>query len=233
MMTTQEQYIAKIKQLVINRYGSNISSADDCAALSDAVERSVGVRIDMPTLQLLFSRGRTMTPRLMVLSTLAKYVGYEDWSDFCASNTVDVSDEDVKIPIRRRWGVIIATVVGVAVILIGALFVIGDDGEPSKSTPATTPYDLIVEDVAKRYIALTDEECIALRIHDGTNSLALEEQTKEAIAIYKSVVVLSIAEDIRNAAAEKGVDIDDVDVEASAAEIKERCVAILHELIEE
>ena len=235
MMTTQEQYIAKIKQLVVEKYGRSISSADDCAALSDAVEKSVGVRIDMPTLQMLFSRSKpTVPPRLMVLTTLAKYVGYEDWSGFCASNRVDTSDDDVRIPIRRRWGVITATVVGVMVILLGALFLLNDDeaAAPS-STPAPTVYDLVVDKVTDKYIALVDEECIALRIYDGVNRQTLEEETQAAIERYKSDVSLSIAEDIRAAAAQEGIEVDDVSVTASADDITDKCVAILHELLEE
>lgn len=231
-MTTQEQYVAKIKQLVIQKYGRNISSADDCASLSDAIEKSVGVRIDMPTLQLLFSRNKSvMMPRLMVLSTLAKYVGYEDWSDFCAAHTVSSSDDSAKIPVRRRWGVIVATVIGIAVILLGALFVLNGDEEVKSEDKTTAAYNLVVSDVTAKYVMMADIECLALRAHDGTNRIAFEEQTQETISRYRSEVSVAIADDIRAAAAEANIEVDDASVDASAAKITDRCVAILEEIL--
>lgn len=235
MMTIQEQYIAHIKKLVIKQYGSNISSADDCAALSDAVEKSVGTRIDMPTLQMLFSRGSGMVaPRPMVLTALAKYVGYDDWANYCASCNINADDSGEKIPVSRRWGVIIAIAAVVILLAAGAVIYLNSKANEAANKPAVpTAYDNIVEDVKAKYLTLVDEQCVELRVYDSTNRLALESQVDEVVHNYRDEVCIAIADDIRVAADAEGVDVDDATIEASAADISEQCIGIINELLEE
>ena len=234
MMTIQEQYIAHIKKLVIRQYGSNISSADDCAALSDAVEKSVGIRIDMPSLQMLFSRNSGMvTPRPMVLSALAKYVGYDDWANYCASCNIATDVDGERIPVRRRWGVIIAVSIVVIALVAGAVIFIKSSGNEATQSSEPTAYDLIVDDVRTKYITLADEQCVELRVYDSTNRLALESQVEVTVLSYKDEVKVSIAADIRAAADSEGVDVSDEDIEASAVEISDYCIAIINEVLEE
>ena len=234
MMTIQEQYIAHIKKLVIKQYGSNISSADDCAALSDAVEKSVGTRIDMPTLQMLFSRGSGMVaPRPMVLTALAKYVGYDDWANYCASCNINADDSGEKIPVSRRWGVIIAIAAVVILLVAGGVYLFMSKSDDAKQAPVPTAYDNIVEDVKAKYLTLVDEQCVELRVYDSTNRLALESQVDEVVQNYRDEVCIAIAADIRVAADAEGVDVDDATIEASAADISEQCIGIINELLEE
>lgn len=231
MMTTQEQYIAKIKQLVIKRFGSNISSADDCVALSDAVEKEVGIRIDMPTLQMLFSRNsRVVTPRPMVLSALAKYVGYTGWSDFCATCNINGDDDNTKIPVYRRWGVIAAVCVAVVVVVAGVLLFVGRGGDEPKKSDAPTAYDHLVENVADDWLVRTKEHYLELRIYDGVNNLAFDKHVAEFYEEFTAGLTTFIANDIRTKAAEKGLDISGEDVNASAKSVANRCIAIIDEL---
>lgn len=232
MMTTQEQYIAKIKQLVIKRFGANISSADDCVALSDAVEKEVGIRIDMPTLQMLFSRNsRVVTPRPMVLSALAKYVGYSGWSDFCTSCDVNSDDDNVTIPVRRRWGVIIAVFVVVVVAVVGVILFVGRDKAASQQSAEPTAYDLVVEAVADDWLVRTKEHYVELRIYDeGVNKLAFDKHVAEFYDEFATDLATFIANDIRTKAIAEGVDIESEDVEASAQDVADRCTAIIEEL---
>lgn len=231
MMTTQEQYIAKIKQLVVKRFGSNISSADDCVALSDAVEKEVGIRIDMPTLQMLFSRNsRVVTPRPMVLSALAKYVGYTGWSDFCATCNINGDDDNPKIPMHRRRGVIAAICTAVVVVVVGVLFFVGRGGDEPKKSDASTAYDHLVEDVADDWLVRTKEHYLELRIYDGVNSLAFDKHVAEFYEEFTAGLTTFIANDIRTKAAERGVDISGENVDASAKSVANRCIAIIDEL---
>ena len=235
MMTTQERYIERIKQLVVKQYGSNITSADDCAALSEAVEKSVGMRIDMPTLQMLFSRNsRMVTPRPLVLSALAKYVGYEDWGDYCTSCPIDTQDDEHRIPIRRRWSVIIGLAVAVVAIALGVVFMLGSDNKEGATSSVTpSPYDDVVATVTKRYVTLAEEQCVALRVYDSTNRLALEAQVEEFVASYSEQIKPSIKDDIRRTAEEMGVTTNDRMIDNSADSIANECIAIINELLEE
>lgn len=231
MMTTQEQYIAKIKQLVVQRFGSNITSADDCVALSDAVERAVGVRIDMPTLQMLFSRNsRVVMPRPMVLSALSKYVGYTGWSDFCTTCKVDASDSNITIPVRRRWGVIIATAVLFVVVVAGVVMLLGRGGSEEQGSVAPTPYDYVVEDVEEMWLARTEGHYVSLRVYDGANSLAFDRYVAEFTEEFCADLEAFIANDIRTRALVEEVSVEGRDVDASAKAIATKCIAILDEL---
>ena len=231
MMTTQEQYIAKIKQLVVKRFGANISSADDCVALSDAVEKEVGIRIDMPTLQMLFSRNsRVVTPRPMVLSALAKYVGYTGWSDFCATCNISGDDDDHVIPTRRRWGMIAALCAVVAVVVAGVVFFVGRGDDEPKKSDAPTAYDYLVEEVADDWLVRTKEHYLELRIYDGVNNLAFDKHVAEFYEEFTEGLVTFIANDIRTKAADKKIDIRGENIEASAKDVANRCTAIIDEL---
>lgn len=236
MTTTQEQYIIKLKQMVVKRYGSNISSADDCAALSDAVEQAVGVRIDMPSLQMLFSRNnRTVTPRHAVLTALAKYVGYaEGWSEFCFACTPEVESESRKIPIKRRWGAIIGvTCVVIAVAISVLLFVSGNSSSSTKAAEPTQ-YELIVDNVKHTWSVITEERCVVARSYDATNRQAFESNITTLINEYKSnETVEKIVKDIEAQANEMGITYSPNLVDSSAREIVQHCVLIINTLREE
>ena len=45
-MTTQEQYIERLKELVTNEFGRQIMTPEDCMTLSNAVREAVGIAID-------------------------------------------------------------------------------------------------------------------------------------------------------------------------------------------
>lgn len=230
-MTTQEQYIEKIKHLVVKRFGANISSADDCVALSDAVEKEVGVRIDMPTLQMLFSRNsRVVTPRPMVLSALAKYVGYSGWSDFCATCNINGNDDDATIPVRRRWGMIVAICVAVVAVVVGVVLFLGRDTSTTEQSDEPTAYDYMVEAVADDWLVRTKEHYLDLRIYDGDNSLAFDTHVAAFYEEFTQDLTTFIANDIRAKALEEGIDIEGEDVEASAEDVANRCIAIIDEL---
>ena len=236
MTTTQEQYIIKLKQLVVKRYGNNISSADDCAALSDAVEQAIGVRIDMPTLQMLFSRNsRMVTPRHAVLSALAKYVGYaEGWSEFCFACTPELESDGRKIPIKRRWNAIIGvSCIVIALAISVLLFIGGGSKSDTAKVAAPTPYDLVVDDVKYRWSVTTEERCVVVRGYDAENKQAFEGSVATLLEEYHSQnTIENIASDIEAQAAAQGVTYDPELVENSARDIVEHCTLIINALLE-
>jgi hypothetical protein len=236
MTTTQEQYIIKLKQMVVKRFGSNISSADDCAALSDSVEEAVGVRIDMPTLQMLFARSNhVITPRHAVLTALAKYVGYaEGWSEFCFACTPEVESESNRIPVKRRWGAIIGVGCIVIAVAISVLLFMGGDDSNTTKVAEPTQYELIVNDVKESWSIITEVRCIVVRSYDATNREAFERNIATLLEEYKSEqTIKSIAEDIEEHAITKGITYSPNLVDSSAREIAQHCTLIINSLHEE
>lgn len=230
-MTTQEQYIELLKQLVIEKFGQQISSADDCNALSEIIEESVGVRIDMPSLQMLFSRNRMLiTPRPLVLSALARYVGYSSWSDFCTSADITpVKDKD-RQPITRRWGVIILTAIAVGIVVMGVVFMSG--GEDSNTTATVAPATEEVattnlEEVYSRWCAATSEHIIALR----TEAQGIYSNIDKFLAeYYGDTLIESIESDIHLWLANNGTTLDAQTIRTEAEHIAEQCLKMLEVL---
>lgn len=228
-MTTQEQYIERLKQLVIEKFGQQISSADDCNALSEIIEESVGVRIDMPSLQMLFSRNRMLiTPRPLVLSTLARYVGYGGWSDFCtSSDVIPVEDRD-RQPITRRWGVIILTIIAVGIVVMGVVFMSSGEDNDNATTPTTEEVATTnLEDVYSRWCAITSEHIIALR----TEAQGIYSNIDVFLAeYYGDTLIDNIESDIRLWLANNDTTLDAQTIRTEAEHIAEQCLKMLEVL---
>jgi hypothetical protein len=67
-MTTQEQYIQRLKELVIATFGRNITTSEDCIALSNAIVENVGISVDVESLEQLFLGDNShLAPRPVML----------------------------------------------------------------------------------------------------------------------------------------------------------------------
>lgn len=189
-MTTQQQYIERLKGMVAHEFGRSIATVDDCAALSKAVEEATDMRLEADDYATLFFPKTNMAPRPIILSALTRYVGYESWSSFCASSDVlPAADSDV-IPAPRRWGVFILTVAAILVVVITAVVLLNDSNENVK-TYSTQEISAVVEGVEERWLARALEECNALRayIDDADYSERIDNILMEySTTLYEEIV---------------------------------------------
>ena len=230
MTTTQEQYIIKLKQMVVKQFGRNISSADDCAALAETVEKAVGIRIDMPTLQMLFSRNsRTVTPRHAVLSAIAKYVGYaEGWSEFCFACNPE-NDGDNKLPVKFRWSIIVGVACLIVAVAIGVMLLVDSGDKQSETTTikGPTPFELMVEDIKVDWNDIIDEHFMEVRIYQG-NEMVYTDKVASLKEEYKSEAMLErIRKDIEENAKQRGIIYTSNQMEASIEALSDHCISII------
>ena len=162
-MTTQQQYIERLKGMVVLKFGRGIATAEDCVALSEAVAEVTDMHLDANDYAKLFIPQSNIAPRPVTLSTLTRYVGYESWSSFCSSADVLPAEDSDIIPTPRRWGVLILTLIAIVVVVITALLLL-DDGKESEVATADS-VDVVIESVEERWRARTLEECNALRAY--------------------------------------------------------------------
>lgn len=229
-MTTQEQYVARLKEFVEAKFGRNITSLEDCDALSEAVGEATNIKLDSRAFMPIFVHdSRAVAPRPVTLSTLARYLGYNSWSEFCtSSNVLPAEDTDV-IPVVRRWGVIILTALAIVVVAGAIIFLIrAVDGDKSK---VDNRHLEVVERVEQRWVARTMEECNAMRAYKSDSTYV---DMLDAFALeYNELLDAEVLRDIRDAVDGEGISISDENIAAHADTIANRCRAMYNVLYKE
>lgn len=229
-MTTQEQYVARLKEFVEAKFGRSITSLEDCDALSEAVGEATNIKLDSRAFLPIFVHdSRAVAPRPVTLSTLARYLGYNSWSEFCtSSNVLPAEDTDV-IPVVRRWGVIILTALAIVVVAGAIIFLIrAVDGDKSK---VDNRHLEVVERVEQRWMARTMEECNAMRAYKSDSTYV---DMLDAFALeYNELLDAEVLRDIRDAVDGEGISISDENIAAHADTIANRCRAMYNVLYKE
>ena len=229
-MTTQEQYVARLKEFVEAKFGRSITSLEDCDALSEAVGEATNIKLDSRAFMPIFVHdSRAVAPRPVTLSTLARYLGYNSWSEFCtSSNVLPAEDTDV-IPVVRRWGVIILTALAIVVVAGAIIFLIrAVDGDKSK---VDNRHLEVVERVEQRWVARTMEECNAMRAYKSDSTYV---DMLDAFALeYNELLDAEVLRDIRDAVDGEGISINDENIAAHADTIANRCRAMYNVLYKE
>lgn len=223
-MTTQEQYIERLKEMVAAKYGHAILTPEDCAALANVVHEATDGAIDAHSLELIFcAQSKSIAPRPVTLSTLARYVGYNGWSDFCSSReVVPAADADI-IPTTRRWGVIILTFTAIAIVIAAALYLLFAD-------PATNDRDIsaaereVYASVEERWCAIATEECIELRCNSDFANY--NNRVEEVITENIATIERDVAAELEAQAKERGITIDPATIEEYKLQIIYRCTCI-------
>ena len=83
MMNHDKKHIEALKNAVREKFGRTIESASDFDALSLDISLKTGDNISASTLKRVFGYVKyDAAPSLTTLSILARYAGYEGWSDF-------------------------------------------------------------------------------------------------------------------------------------------------------
>lgn len=222
-MTTQEQYIERLKELVKAEFGRPILTHDDCIALSNAVMESVGIDIDIESLEHLFlSDCSNIAPRPLVLSSLARYVGFTGWSDFCTARDVTPTEERKTIPVTRRWGVIGLTAVAILIVIISIIAMVrsskGDEGD-YKSV------DSRFRSVEQEWLARTTEHCNTLReYYDLNDAERYNERVDLFISRYESLLKKRVKSNIEEHALVNKITIDNDTIDETADIIIDKCL---------
>lgn len=216
-MTTQEQYTERLKEMVAAKFGNDILSAKECSALSEAIAEATGENIDHRLLELIYiAKRRNYTPRPAVLSTLARYVGYGDWSDFCSSREVLPAEDTDIIPPARRWGVIILTTAAILIVASTALYLLLGN-KSANIEELCTP-------IKERYAAIATEECNALRLY--ANSADYNNIVAESIATSCERIRREAHAEIVAKAKSHRITLDDATLQTETTAIVNRCMDI-------
>lgn len=170
-MTTQQQYIERLKGMVVAEFGRGIATTEDCVALSKAVAEAIDMHLDANDYAKLFIPQSNIAPRPVTLSALTRYVGYESWSSFCSSSDVLPAEDSDIIPTPRRWGVFVLTVIAIVVVFVAAILLL--NGGSESETVALESADVVIESVEERWLARTVEECNALRAYDSEEDYSM------------------------------------------------------------
>ena len=161
-MTTQQQYIERLKDMVTRKFGRGVATMEDCITLSEAVREATEMQLDAQDYARLFMPKTNIAPRPVTLSALTRYVGYDSWSSFCSSSDVLPAEDSDIIPTPRRWGVFILTLIAIIVVIATAVILLNGGKDTAVALEDT---DIIVERVEERWLARTLEECNALRAY--------------------------------------------------------------------
>ena len=225
-MTTQQQYIERLKDMVVREFGRSIATLEDCVALRRAVEESTDILLDANDYATLFFPKSNIAPRPVILSALTRYVGYESWSSFCSSSDVLPAEDQDFIPTPRRWGVFILTVVAILVVIITAVVLLNDgsDDDANKSKDV----DFVVESVEDRWLARTLEECNALRAY--ADEVDYSERIDSLLNEYSTTLYEEIVVELSASLKEHNITISDEELASYAEVIMAECYTMCETL---
>ena len=220
-MTTQEQYIERLKELVIAEFGRPILTTDDCIALSNAVLESVGISIEHESLEQLFIAEGYAAPRPLMLSSLARFLGYTGWSDFCTAGDITPSEDKDALPIVRRWGVIGLTAIAVIIVVISivALVSSGNSGGDDESV------DSRFRNVEQLWLSRTEERCNTLRTYyNEREAHRYNQRVDKFIDRYEILLEKKVKNDIKDYAIQNKITVDNDTIDKTAEIIIESCL---------
>lgn len=222
-MTTQEQYIERLKELVVSTFGRPIQTHDDCIALSNAVLETVGISVDIDSLEQLFiTCDSHVAPRPLMLSSLARYVGFTGWSDFCTARDIMPADDSDRLPIARRWGVIALTAAAVAIVIISIIVMISSGND---HTSDERMVDSRFRNIEQEWLSRTMERCNTLRGYYNNNETERYNSNVDTfIERYEVVLQKRVKNDIEEYAIKNKITVDNDTIDQTAEIIIDKCL---------
>lgn len=221
-MTTQEQYIERLKELVIAEFGRAILTTDDCIALSNAVLESVGISIEIDALEQLFIAEGYNAPRPLMLSSLARYVGYTGWSDFCTAGDITPSEDKDALPIVRRWGVIGLTAIAVIIVIISIVALVSSGNSNDGNGKMV---DSRFRNVEQVWLSRTSERCNTLRAYYNEREASrYNQRVDKFIDRYEIVLEKHVKNDLKDYAIQNKITVDNDTIDQAAEIIIENCL---------
>lgn len=220
-MTTQEQYIERLKELVIAEFGRPILTTDDCIALSNAVLESVGISIEHESLEQLFIAEGYAAPRPLMLSSLARFVGYTGWSDFCTAGDITPSEDKDALPIVRRWGVIGLTAIAVIIVVISIVALVSSGNSDGDDESVDSRF----RHVEQLWLSRTEERCNTLRTYyNEREANRYNQRVDKFIDRYEIVLEKKVKNDIKDYAIQNKITVDNDTIDKTAEIIIESCL---------
>lgn len=224
-MTTQEQYMARLSVMVPQKFGRAISTIEDCEALGDAVAEATNIKLDARAYAPLFVEAqRGVAPRPVTLSTLARYLGYSSWGDFCNTTIPVPNDRTDLVETPRRWGVIILTIVAIVVVIAAVALLIVMGSGKGDAIEDSGKVQAVVTEVSERWMARTIEHCNAVRAYEGEEEYA--ERIDSFVTEYDAALKQGIEADIRATSSQRGLSLRDAEVAHYGDSIATRCRAM-------
>ena len=224
-MTTQQQYIERLKGMVVLKFGRGIATAEDCVALSEAVAEVTDMHLDANDYAKLFIPQSNIAPRPVTLSALTRYVGYDSWSTFCSSSEVRPAEDSDIIPTPRRWGVFILTIVAIIVVVVTAIALLGGGKD---DVVVVENADVVVAMVEERWLARTIEECNALRAYADEQNYS--ERIDAFMAEYCTTLYDEISSHIISDMQRHSISLTDDEVASYANSIVVQCCTMCETL---
>lgn len=227
-MTTQEQYIERLRELVEAKFGRTITTMEDCEELSAAVGEATNIRLDSRAFVPLFcDRNSQIAPRPVTLSALTRYLGYSSWGDFCTTSSLHPSKHRDTIALPRRWGVIILTIAAILVVITTILILLlGGKGDRTDAR-----FEPLADSIEQVWVARTIEECNAVRSDYGTEEY--RQSIDDFISSYQQTLNTEIANDLRRASNEQAIVATDARIMAQRDSIALRCKTMYEALYKE
>lgn len=226
-MTTQQQYIERLKDMVALEFGRSIATMEDCIALSKAVEEATDIILDANDYAALFIPKSNIAPRPAILSALTRYVGYDSWSSFCSSSDVLPAEDRDIIPTPRRWGVFVLTLVAIVVVIVTALVLLNDGSDESREV-AKHNLDTVVESVEERWLARTLEECNALRAY--ADEADYSERIDSLLEEYSVTLYSEIVSELTSMLQQHNISISEEEIASYSEVILAQCYAMCETL---
>lgn len=227
-MTTQEQYIERLRELVEAKFGRTITTMEDCEELSVAVGEVTNIRLDSRAFVPLFcDRDSQIAPRPVTLSALTRYLGYSSWGDFCTTSSLHPAKDKDAIIIPRRWGVIILTA-GAILVVITTILILLLGGKRDRTDARFEP---LADSIQQVWEARTIEECNAIRSGYGTEEY--RQSIDDFINTYQQTINSEIANDLRRVSNEQAIVATDARIMAQRDTIALRCKAMCEALYKE
>ena len=162
--------IDALKDAVVGTFGRTLDAPTDFDALSSEIQNKTGETISPSTLKRLYGYIKPATaPRPSTLSTLARYVGFTGWSDFC-----DVGCVQIGVPKKqnryRTWCYYVLAGAGICMLIIFILRFAG-----MAFTEPETP-EQKVERIKLRCAAFAKERCDSIRnLRSGRDIITYKE----------------------------------------------------------
>lgn len=222
-MTTQEQYIERLKELVVAEFGHTIQTTEDCIALRNAVLEGVGIDVDTDSLEQLFVTEKMhIAPRPLTLSALARYVGFSSWSDFCTAREVTPSEDRDALPTVRRWGVIILTAIAVLTVFISIIALVSSGNSDEGNDQMV---DSRFRNLEQSWLARTTEHCNTLRTYYNSNDSALfNERVDRFMSRYETLLNKRVKSEIEEYAIKNKITVDNDTLDQTAEIIISKCL---------
>ena len=182
----------------------------------------MGISIEIDALEQLFIAEGYNAPRPLMLSSLARYVGYTGWSDFCTAGDITPSEDKDALPIVRRWGVIGLTAIAVIIVIISIVALVSSGNSNDGNGKMV---DSRFRNVEQVWLSRTSERCNTLRAYYNEREASrYNQRVDKFIDRYEIVLEKHVKNDLKDYAIQNKITVDNDTIDQTAEIIIENCL---------